>query len=43
MEVVPPAPPDVTACAAHDAVVCSSCLSTDKTGVHVLPEQALAV
>ncbi|MFF8574236.1 purine-cytosine permease family protein [Streptomyces sp. NPDC015408] len=29
--------PDVTACQAHGAVVCSLCLSTDKTGVHVLP------
>ncbi|MDX3310106.1 allantoin permease [Streptomyces sp. ME08-AFT2] len=32
--------PDVAACATHDAVVCSLCLSTDKTGDHVLPEQA---
>jgi purine-cytosine permease-like protein len=29
--------PDVTACVAHDAIVCSLCLSTDKTGEHVLP------
>ncbi|MFF7871386.1 purine-cytosine permease family protein [Streptomyces qaidamensis] len=29
--------PDVTACLTHDAVVCSLCLSTDKTGDHVLP------
>ncbi|WP_030772686.1 MULTISPECIES: purine-cytosine permease family protein [unclassified Streptomyces] len=29
--------PDVTACVAHDAVVCSLCLSTDKAGAHVLP------
>ncbi|MGE7388403.1 purine-cytosine permease family protein [Streptomyces sp. NPDC004126] len=29
--------PDVAACAAHDAVVCSLCLSTDRTGGHVLP------
>ncbi|MGW3866137.1 allantoin permease, partial [Streptomyces sp. NPDC005047] len=29
--------PDVTACQAHGAVVCSLCLSTDRTGVHVLP------
>ena len=29
--------PDVTRCAAHDAVVCSLCLSTDRTGEHVLP------
>ncbi len=29
--------PDVTRCAAHDAVVCSLCLSTDRTGQHVLP------
>lgn len=31
--------PDVVACAAHDAVVCSLCLSQDKTGEHVLPAQ----
>jgi purine-cytosine permease-like protein len=29
--------PDVAACAAHSAVVCSLCLSTDRTGEHVLP------
>ncbi|GAA2768289.1 allantoin permease [Streptomyces paradoxus] len=29
--------PDVAACRTHDAVVCSLCLSTDKTGDHVLP------
>ncbi|MFF8679162.1 purine-cytosine permease family protein [Streptomyces sp. NPDC015237] len=29
--------PDVTACQAHGAVVCSLCLSTDRTGAHVLP------
>src|SRR5882757_6755202 len=29
--------PDVVACAAHTAHVCSLCLSTDKTGEHVLP------
>jgi purine-cytosine permease-like protein len=29
--------PDVTACHAHDAVVCSLCLSTDRVGDHVLP------
>ncbi|MFD8234743.1 purine-cytosine permease family protein [Streptomyces sp. NPDC059696] len=29
--------PDVAACPAHDAVVCSLCLSTDKVGDHVLP------
>ncbi|CAM5367643.1 purine-cytosine permease family protein [Streptomyces canus] len=29
--------PDLAACATHDAVVCSLCLSTDKTGDHVLP------
>ncbi|WP_260474191.1 cytosine permease [Streptomyces sp. WAC 04229] len=29
--------PDVTACQAHGAVVCSLCLSTDRPGVHVLP------
>ncbi|MCX4855813.1 allantoin permease [Streptomyces canus] len=28
--------PDLAACATHDAVVCSLCLSTDKTGDHVL-------
>ncbi|MGW6992627.1 purine-cytosine permease family protein [Streptomyces sp. NPDC054946] len=32
--------PDVTACVAHDAVVCSLCLSTDKAGDHVLPATA---
>jgi purine-cytosine permease-like protein len=32
--------PDVARCAAHDAVVCSLCLSQDKTGEHVLPAQA---
>jgi hypothetical protein len=31
--------PDVCRCEAHDAVVCSLCLSTDKLGVHVLPAQ----
>jgi purine-cytosine permease-like protein len=34
--------PDVTECKAHDAVVCSLCLSTDKTGEHVLPAGAVA-
>jgi purine-cytosine permease-like protein len=34
--------PDVTKCKAHDAVVCSLCLSTDKTGEHVLPAGAVA-
>lgn len=29
--------PDLAACATHDAVVCSLCLSTDTTGDHVLP------
>ncbi|MFJ5036450.1 MULTISPECIES: purine-cytosine permease family protein [Streptomyces] len=29
--------PDMTACQAHAAFVCSLCLSTDKAGVHVLP------
>ncbi|MFJ5733140.1 purine-cytosine permease family protein [Streptomyces paradoxus] len=29
--------PDVAACRTHDAVVCSLCLSTDRTGDHVLP------
>jgi purine-cytosine permease-like protein len=32
--------PDMTACAAHGAHVCSLCLSTDKTGEHVLPAQS---
>jgi purine-cytosine permease-like protein len=31
--------PDMTACAAHDAAICSLCLSQDKTGEHVLPAQ----
>jgi hypothetical protein len=31
--------PDVAKCEAHDAVVCSLCLSQDKTGEHVLPAQ----
>ncbi|TRV78279.1 allantoin permease [Streptomyces sp. 130] len=31
--------PDVAACATHDAVVCSLCLSTDGVGGHVLPAQ----
>jgi purine-cytosine permease-like protein len=31
--------PDMAACQAHDAYVCSLCLSTDKTGEHVLPAQ----
>ncbi|MFE0773564.1 purine-cytosine permease family protein [Streptomyces sp. NPDC058861] len=35
--------PDVAACAAHDAVVCSLCLSTDKTGEHVLPARPTTV
>ncbi|MDQ2851809.1 MAG: hypothetical protein M3Y49_13970 [Actinomycetota bacterium] len=33
--------PDVTACVTHDAIICSLCLSTDKTGEHVLPAQQL--
>ena len=32
--------PDVTACVAHDAVVCSLCLSTDRSREHVLPPLA---
>ncbi|MEU8784456.1 allantoin permease [Streptomyces sp. NPDC048637] len=33
--------PDLTACHNHGAMVCSLCLSTDRTGVHLLPaEQA---
>ena len=31
--------PDMTACATHDAHVCSLCLSTDRVGDHVLPAQ----
>jgi hypothetical protein len=31
--------PDLVTCAAHDAEVCSLCLSHDKTGEHVLPAQ----
>ena len=31
--------PDMAACMAHEAYVCSLCLSTDKTGEHVLPAQ----
>jgi len=34
--------PDLVACATHDAVVCSLCLSQDKVGDHVLPAQAWA-
>ena len=30
------------ACATHDAVVCSLCLSQDKVGDHVLPAQTRA-
>ncbi len=33
--------PDMTACATHDAHVCSLCLSTDRVGDHVLPAQAV--
>ncbi|MDT0415481.1 allantoin permease [Streptomyces sp. DSM 41982] len=29
--------PDVTACVTHEAHVCSLCLSTDRSGEHVLP------
>jgi purine-cytosine permease-like protein len=32
--------PDMTACATHEAHVCSLCLSTDRVGDHVLPAQA---
>ncbi|MFJ3880174.1 purine-cytosine permease family protein [Streptomyces sp. NPDC090077] len=32
--------PDLAACVAHDAVVCSLCLSTDQAGEHVLPAGA---
>jgi purine-cytosine permease-like protein len=31
--------PDMVRCEAHDATVCSLCLSQDKTGEHVLPAQ----
>ncbi|HEU5485337.1 MAG TPA: hypothetical protein VFU98_10550, partial [Microlunatus sp.] len=31
--------PDMVACATHDDVVCSLCLSTDKLKDHVLPAQ----
>ncbi|WP_329022901.1 purine-cytosine permease family protein [Streptomyces sp. NBC_01423] len=31
--------PDLAACATHDALVCSLCLSTDGVGDHVLPAQ----
>ncbi|MEU8494463.1 MAG: purine-cytosine permease family protein [Actinomycetota bacterium] len=31
--------PDMAACPAHDAYVCSLCLSTDRTGEHLLPAQ----
>src|SRR3954451_15650772 len=31
--------PDMVKCEAHDATVCSLCLSQDKTGEHVLPAQ----
>jgi len=33
--------PDVTACVTHNAIICSLCLSTDKTGEHVLPGQQM--
>ncbi|WP_432537016.1 purine-cytosine permease family protein [Kineococcus arenarius] len=32
--------PDVAACATHDDVVCSLCLSTDKVADHVLPARS---
>ncbi|MEX5720758.1 purine-cytosine permease family protein [Geodermatophilus maliterrae] len=31
--------PDMVACQAHGAHICSLCLSTDRTGEHVLPEE----
>jgi len=34
--------PDMAACQAHGAHICSLCLSTDRTGAHVLPEQSMA-
>ncbi|MER6786071.1 allantoin permease [Streptomyces sp. NPDC000658] len=34
--------PDVAACATHDAMVCSLCLSTDTVGDHVLPARPAA-
>ncbi|GHJ37256.1 cytosine permease [Streptomyces sp. TS71-3] len=35
--------PDLAACEAHQAMVCSLCLSTDGTGDHVLPARTPAV
>ncbi|MZE67966.1 allantoin permease [Streptomyces sp. SID5789] len=35
--------PDMTACQAHAAFVCSLCLSTDKAAVHVLPPSPASV
>ncbi|MGW8742217.1 purine-cytosine permease family protein [Streptomyces sp. NPDC055794] len=35
--------PDMTACQAHAAFVCSLCLSTDKAAVHVLPPSPSSV
>ncbi|MFJ6737486.1 purine-cytosine permease family protein [Streptomyces sp. NPDC091279] len=35
--------PDLAACATHDAMVCSLCLSTDGVGDHVLPAAPAAV
>ncbi|MFF1452181.1 purine-cytosine permease family protein [Streptomyces sp. NPDC058274] len=35
--------PDLAACRTHGSVVCSLCLSTDKIGDHVLPEQPSTV
>lgn len=29
--------PDLAACHQHTAVICSLCLSTDRTGAHILP------
>ncbi|GAA2363449.1 allantoin permease [Saccharopolyspora halophila] len=31
--------PDMLACFAHDAVICSLCVTTDRTGQHLLPAQ----
>jgi hypothetical protein len=35
--------PDCAKCEAHDAHICSLCLSTDRTGEHVLPAQTSAL
>ncbi|GGU70534.1 allantoin permease [Streptomyces albospinus] len=35
--------PDLAACPTHDAMVCSLCLTTDKTGDHLLPPSPAGV